>query len=62
MSKTKYNIAPSTDKEFNLETCFKDQFILEEGYVKDTDYYFDSYSHFAIHEEMLKVNYEFIKG
>lgn len=24
------------------------------GYVKDPDYYFDSYSHFSIHEEMLK--------
>jgi protein arginine N-methyltransferase 1 len=55
MSITKYNIPASTDKEFNLDTCFKNQFVLEEGYVKDTDYYFDSYSHFAIHEEMLKV-------
>lgn len=24
------------------------------GYIKDPDYYFDSYSHFSIHEEMLK--------
>lgn len=24
------------------------------GYIKDADYYFDSYSHFSIHEEMLK--------
>jgi protein arginine N-methyltransferase 1 len=24
------------------------------GYVKDSDYYFDGYSHFNIHEEMLK--------
>ena len=24
------------------------------GYVKDEDYYFDGYSHFSIHEEMLK--------
>jgi|JI10StandDraft_1071094.scaffolds.fasta_scaffold642864_1 protein arginine N-methyltransferase 1 len=24
------------------------------GYVKDQDYYFDGYSHFSIHEEMLK--------
>lgn len=24
------------------------------GYVKDPDYYFDSYSHFSIHEAMLK--------
>jgi protein arginine N-methyltransferase 1 len=23
-------------------------------YEKDADYYFDSYSHFGIHEEMLK--------
>ncbi len=25
-----------------------------EGYEKSDDYYFDSYSHFMIHEEMLK--------
>ena len=24
------------------------------GYVKEDDYYFDGYSHFSIHEEMLK--------
>lgn len=24
------------------------------GYVKDDDYYFDGYSHFSIHQEMLK--------
>ena len=24
------------------------------GYIKDDDYYFDGYSHFSIHEEMLK--------
>ena len=24
------------------------------GYIKDKDYYFDGYSHFSIHEEMLK--------
>ena len=24
------------------------------GYIKDADYYFDGYSHFSIHEEMLK--------
>ena len=24
------------------------------GYVKEEDYYFDGYSHFSIHEEMLK--------
>lgn len=24
------------------------------GYIKDSDYYFDGYSHFSIHEEMLK--------
>ena len=27
---------------------------LEMGYVKEEDYYFDGYSHFSIHEEMLK--------
>lgn len=43
---------PSTEPGFDLETCF-DQ-AAQSGYVKDPDYYFDSYSHFTIHEDMLK--------
>jgi protein arginine N-methyltransferase 1 len=56
MNKTKYKIVPSTEKGFDLQTCFKNKFVNEEGYIKDKDYYFDSYSHFSIHEEMLNVN------
>lgn len=54
-SKQMNKIKKSTEKGFDLESCFKqfesDQ---QEGYIKDADYYFDSYSHFSIHEEMLK--------
>jgi hypothetical protein len=46
------NIKKSKEAGFNLATCF-----LEEnkepnstGYEKQDDYYFDSYSHFNIHE------------
>lgn len=34
-----------------MKTCFK---AIPADYSKQTDYYFDSYSHFSIHEEMLK--------
>ena len=48
-------ITPTTEPGFELENCFEGNvFVPEEGYIKDTDSYFDSYSHFAIHEEMLK--------
>ena len=42
------------EEDFNLKTCFEGKFLKGEGYEKDSDYYFDSYSHFGIHEEMLK--------
>ncbi|EGR34623.1 protein arginine n-methyltransferase, putative [Ichthyophthirius multifiliis] len=44
------------DNNFNLQTCFKHQNIPQiEGYERNSeDYYYDSYSHFNIHEEMLK--------
>lgn len=45
------------EPEQNSQTQQNGQQIQEEpyvGYVKDPDYYFDSYSHFSIHEEMLK--------
>ena len=35
----------------NPSSTLKEPYI---GYVKDEDYYFDGYSHFSIHEEMLK--------
>ncbi|EAS00376.1 arginine N-methyltransferase (macronuclear) [Tetrahymena thermophila SB210] len=41
---------------FNLDTCFDNDNIKEEskGYERNQDYYYDSYSHFNIHEDMLK--------
>ncbi len=48
-------ITPTTEAGFDLQNCFEGNvFVPEEGSIKDTDSYFDSYSHFAIHEEMLK--------
>ncbi|CAD8085966.1 unnamed protein product [Paramecium primaurelia] len=48
-------IKKSTEKGFDLESCFqKSETDHQDGYIKDADYYFDSYSHFSIHEEMLK--------
>jgi len=38
---------------FEIETCMKN-FATQDTYEKESDYYFDSYSHFNIHEEMLK--------
>jgi len=51
----KYQITPSAEAGFDIKDCM-DGFKVnpEEGYEKDTDYYFDSYAHFNIHEEMLK--------
>ena len=53
--KVKYEVKKSEEKDFDLNTCFMEKFIKEENYQKyENDSYFDSYSHFAIHEEMLK--------
>ncbi len=51
----KFKINPSAEAGFDIKDCM-DGFKMnpEEGYEKDTDYYFDSYAHFNIHEEMLK--------
>ena len=41
------------DPAFDINKCFNEEdsyFTMEKG----IDYYFDSYSHFSIHEEMLK--------
>ena len=37
--------------DFDLQTCFQ---AIPQDYKQQSDYYFDSYSHFSIHEEMLK--------
>ena len=47
-----YSIKPSNEKGFDIKNCFDNELDME--YEKDPDYYYDSYSHFGIHEEMLK--------
>lgn len=47
-------VLKSTEQGFDLQTCFLSHDKPLNGYIKDADYYYDSYSHFAIHEEMLK--------
>ena len=46
-------IKKSDEEGFSLDNCFDDM-DKKPGYEKDSDYYFDSYSHFNIHEDMLK--------
>ena len=47
-------VTTSTEEGFSLDTAFGAE--KETEYQKDSklDYYFESYSHFGIHEEMLK--------
>ena len=47
-------VKPSIEEGFELATCFKEDEMRSHGYIKDADYYFDSYGHFNIHEDMLK--------
>jgi len=48
-----FNIKKSKEPGFDLSTCMNDVKVPET--LEDlSDSYFDSYSHFAIHEEMLK--------
>jgi len=47
-------VPQSTEPGFDKATIFSKDFFAEQVYEKDSDYYFDSYSHFSIHEEMLK--------
>jgi protein arginine N-methyltransferase 1 len=47
-------IPVSNEEGFDLKNCFEANVRAVSGYEKDSDYYFDSYSHFSIHEEMLK--------
>ena len=46
-------IKKSDEEGFSLDNCFDDM-DKKPGYEKDSNYYFDSYSHFNIHEDMLK--------
>lgn len=49
----KYDIQPSTEFSSSKQSnTIDDENVI--GYEKDADYYFDSYSHFGIHEDMLK--------
>jgi hypothetical protein len=49
------NIKPATEQGFNIEDCMKDLTVdQKDTFQHDPDYYFDSYAHFSIHEEMLK--------
>ena len=57
-----YEVRKTTEENFDLKTCFENKSNETDFYIKDEDYYFDSYSHFSIHEDMLKdkVNKTFI--
>ncbi len=50
----KFDIKPADEAGFDIETCMQDFKPPGPTYEKDADYYFDSYGHFGIHEEMLK--------
>lgn len=50
----KYPVTKSAESGFEIETCFDVKTNETDFYIKDEDYYFDSYSHFSIHEDMLK--------
>lgn len=55
VSRKPTNIIPSSEKGFDLNTAFKsDQTDMNEHRDMSLDYYFRSYSHLGIHEEMLK--------
>ena len=49
-----YQVQKTTEENFDVKTCFDIKTNETDFYVKDEDYYFDSYSHFSIHEDMLK--------
>lgn len=50
----RFDIKKADEAGFDLETCMNDFKPPGPTYEKDSDYYFDSYGHFGIHEEMLK--------
>jgi hypothetical protein len=47
-------ITKAEEPGFDIETCMNDFKPPSATFEKDADYYFDSYGHFGIHEEMLK--------
>lgn len=53
MTENKFNVVPSTEEGFDLDTCFKPATNLKAEDNPDLDYYFRSYSNVGIHEEML---------
>jgi hypothetical protein len=51
----KKEVEQTTEEGFDVAKCFENsQELFSKFYVKDKDYYFDSYAHYGIHEEMLK--------
>lgn len=48
------NVQPTSEPGFDIKSCFDKKSNETDFYIKDEDYYFDSYSHFSIHEDMLK--------
>ena len=50
----RFNVKKADEAGFDIETCMKDFQAPGTTYEKNSDYYFDSYGHFGIHEEMLK--------
>ena len=54
-------VMQSKEEGFDLNNCFDGaQELFEKFYIKDKDYYFDSYAHYGIHEEMLKDDIRFV--
>jgi hypothetical protein len=45
----RYKITESKEKGFDLGDAFVNATAQEHGYVKDSDYYYDSYSHFSMY-------------
>lgn len=49
------NTILSDEQGFDLENCMKPcDKIFKKFYKKEKDYYYDSYAHYGIHEEMIK--------
>jgi protein arginine N-methyltransferase 1 len=49
-----FDIKKSDEPGFDLDNCMNDFKAPTNTYEQNSDYYFDSYGHFGIHEEMLK--------
>jgi len=50
----RFEIKKAEEAGFDIDTCMNDFKAPGTTYEKNSDYYFDSYGHFGIHEEMLK--------